>query len=131
MTDVGQGGMEWVPRFGMLEVSRERAVLIRGLFELAAFVADHPELPVPGVLASVYTGTGGWPAKCAVVDQVSAALGEPAVDHPEHGLYQVEAYFGSIRLYSTAITTPSMAEFDAVQAERGSGWRSLPDGGSR
>jgi hypothetical protein len=119
MTDDGPVGTEWVPRFGMLEVPRERAELIRGLFELAAFVADHPEVPVPGVQASVYTGTGGWRAKCAVVDQLADAIGMSAVDDPEKGLYQVETRFGSVRLYSTAFTTQSMAEFDAVQSYSG------------
>jgi len=130
MTDGGQVGTEWVPRFGMLAVPRERAELIRGLFELAAFVADHPELPVPGVQASVYTGTGGWQAECGVVDQVAAALGESAVDRPDRGLYQVEAYFGSVRVCSVAFTTQSMAEFEAVQSYRGS-VRPMLGGGSR
>jgi hypothetical protein len=114
MTDAGQKGTEWVPRFGMLEVSSERAALIRGLFELAAFVADHPELPLPGVQASFYTGTGGWQAKQAVVDQVAAALGKPAADRPGVGFYEVQAMFGPVRVKSTAITAESMAQWEAT-----------------
>src|SRR3954464_15732690 len=68
MTDAVQGGTEWVPRFGMLEVSADRAGLIRGLFELAAWVADHPELPVPDVTAHLSTRHEGWDAERAMVD---------------------------------------------------------------
>ena len=56
MTDAVLAGTEWVPRFGMLEVPAERAGLIRGLFELAAWVADHSELPLPIVTGRVNTG---------------------------------------------------------------------------
>jgi hypothetical protein len=119
MTDAGQQGTEWVPRFEMSELPRKHAELIRGLFELAAFVADHTEVPAPGVRAAVYTAIGGWQAKCVVVDHVAAALGKPAVDQPEHGTYQVEADFGPVHLHSTAFTAQSMAEYDAVQSYSG------------
>jgi hypothetical protein len=97
----------------MLEVSPERAELIRGLFELAAFVADHAELPLPSVQASFFTGRAGWQAQCAVVDRVATALGRAATDEPENGRYTVDAGFGSVRVYSTAFTEQSMAEYEA------------------
>jgi len=110
MTDEVQAGTEWVPRFGMLEVPSDRAALIRGLFELAAFVADHPELPLPDVQASISTGTSSWQSKRAAVDQVAALLGETAVDYPEFELYEVEALFGPIRFYSVAFTVKALAD---------------------
>ena len=137
MTDAGAAVDAWVPRPGSV-VSAERAALVRGLFELAAWVADHPELPVPSVDASVYTGSDGWDAKCRVVDAVAAALGLTAA--PALGLagtrYQVETAFGPIRLYSTAITDAEHAACDvagsyigAVSSDDGS--ESPAGGGSR
>jgi hypothetical protein len=111
MTDAVLVGTEWVPRFGMLEVRRERAELIRGLFELAAWVADHPELPLPIVSGRVYTGDGDWQSKCRVVDQVAEALEEVAVE--DDGRYTVQKAFGPIEFYSTAITCQEMAAFHA------------------
>jgi hypothetical protein len=122
MTDAVQKGTEWVPRFGMLEVPRERAALIRGLFELAAWVADHPELPLPTVNGLVYTGSGEWDAKCRVVDAVAAALGAQAA--PSTGRagtrYQVEVMFGPVRLFSTAITDEENAAYHVANSYIGS-----------
>lgn len=120
MTDAVEAGTEWVPRFGMLEVPAERAELIRGLFELAAFVADHPDLPLPGVQAAFYTGRDSWLAQRAVVDRVAVALGRDAADEPENGRYTVEAGFGPVRVYSTAFTAQSMAAYEAGMSYSGS-----------
>jgi len=138
MTDAGTRVDAWVPRLGLVEVSAERAALVRGLFELAAWVADHPELPLPTVNASVYTGSGSWDAKCRVVDAVAAALGTAAAPTPGRAgtRYEVEAVFGPIRLYSVAITAAEHAAYDvagsyigAVTCEDGSD--ALSGGGSR
>ena len=137
MTDTAATVDAWVPRLGLVEVSAERAALIRGLFELAAWVVDHPQLPVPSVNASVYTGSGGWDAKCRVVDAVAAALGlTPAPTPARAGTrYGVEAMFGPIRLFSVAITDAEHAAYDvassyigAVSSDDGS---ESPGGGSR
>jgi len=113
MTDDAQSGMEWVPRFGMLEVSTERAVLIRGLFELAAWVADHAELPLPYVTALVPTLHDGWEAERAFVDQVAPAFGvEPEFDQ-DGAHYRAERMFGQVRMTCTAIDPDWMAAFTA------------------
>ena len=116
MTDAGTRVDAWVPRLGLVEVSAERAALVRGLFELAAWVADHPELPLPTVNASVYTGSGSWDAKCRVVDAVAAALGTAAAPTPRPAgtRYEVEATFGPIRLFSVAITDAEHAAYDVA-----------------
>ncbi|WP_329481586.1 hypothetical protein OG555_05485 [Kribbella sp. NBC_01484] len=113
MTDAVQGGMEWVPRFGMLEVPRERAELIRGLFELAAWVADHPELPVPAVRAVVWPSSRNtdFSAACSEVDQVGAALGvQPEL---RGGHYDVSTEFGPVEITSFAISSETMAAHTA------------------
>jgi hypothetical protein len=111
MTDAVQAGMEWVPRFGMLEVSADRARLIRGLFELAAWVADHAELPLPDVTAHVPTRHDGWDAERALVDQVAPALEvEPEFDQ-DGAHYRAERFFGSVRVYCLAIEPEWMTAF--------------------
>ncbi|MFG1818271.1 hypothetical protein ACGFIF_31215 [Kribbella sp. NPDC049174] len=113
MTDAVQGGTEWVPRFGMLEVSADRARLIRGLFELAAWVADHPDLPLPDVTAHVPTRHDGWDAERTLVDQVAPALEvEPEFDQ-DGAHYRAERFFGSVRVYCLAIEPQWMAAFAA------------------
>jgi len=113
MTDAVQSGTEWVPRFGMLEVSAKRAELIRGLFELAAWVADHPDLPLPDVTAHVPTLHDGWDAERALVDLVAPAL-EVAPEFDQGGAhYRAERFFGSVRVYCLAIEPEWMAAFTA------------------
>jgi hypothetical protein len=113
---------EWVPRVGSMDgLTPDRAALIRGLFELAAWVADHPDVPVPSVTASVYTGRDGWESQCRVVDQVAAALGLSAGPQPGRAgtRYQVETTFGRIRIYSTAITDDEFAAYHAADSYLG------------
>jgi hypothetical protein len=124
MTDAGVVAVsgEWVPRVGLIEsLPPDRAGLIRGLFELAAWVADNPEAPVPSVTASVYTGRDGWESRCRVVDQVAAALGLMAGPRPGRAgtRYEVETTFGPIRLYSTAITDDEFAAYNAADSYLG------------
>ena len=111
MTDTATTVDAWVPRLGMVEVSAERAALIRGLFELAAWVADHPELPVPGVTAHVPTLHDGWDAERATVDQVAGALEiAPQIDQ-DGAHYRAERFFGSVRVYCLAIVPEWMTAF--------------------
>ncbi|TCN36862.1 hypothetical protein EV644_11226 [Kribbella orskensis] len=119
MTDAGEKGTEWVPRFGMLEVPRERAELIRGLFELAAFVADHPEVPVPAVTACVPTRYDGWDAERSLVDDVADALGVEAEFRAGGGHYEAERLFGPVRAYCLSITPEHMAVYEAWSSYRG------------
>jgi hypothetical protein len=116
MTDVEVAATEWVPRVGLMEVSPERAALIRGLFELAAWVADHPELPPPSVTAGVYAGSDGWDAKGCAVDAVATALGKTAAPSPGRAgtRYEVRTLFGPVELSSVAITDEEYAAYDAA-----------------
>jgi hypothetical protein len=77
-------------------LSAGRAALIRGLFELAAWVADHPGLPLPQVLARMVPGHGVFTDECAVVDEVAAELGVTAGLRAYGGHYVAEARFGPV-----------------------------------
>lgn len=116
MTDAGEKGTQWVPPLGMLNVSAGRAELIRGLFELAAWVADHPELPLPHVTAAIYPD-GEWSAQVALVDEVAQALGSSVVDRVEDvGHYETEARKGSLMVRCVAITEDRLARFQAYSS---------------
>lgn len=85
----------WVPRLGTLKMlPAERAALVRGLFELAAWVCDHPELPLPVVAARVPSGYHGW----EVVDQVAASTESEPFTECDRRKYAVEAGFGPVRV---------------------------------
>jgi hypothetical protein len=120
MTDEMQAGTEWVPRFGLLEVPRERAELIRGLFELAAFVADHPEFPLPFVSAVMLPFEDGFQQEIAVVGEVAEALGVASAFAPD-AAYVAERRFGP-RVHVRCTARPVPYDVDepwAVEAPGG------------
>jgi hypothetical protein len=113
----------------MLAVSPERAAVIRGLFELAAFVADHPELPVPDVDAMFFCGHGDWESKLAVVDRVGVAVGEKPTEDLAGGCYRVRSLMGPVRVWSSATSAESLAEQTALFSYHGSVRPDGPSGG--
>ena len=137
MTDAVQGGTEWVPRFGMLEVPRDRAELIRGLFELAAFVADDPEPPLPRVHARFFAPALGsaaseadqYRAACALVDEVAAALDVAA--HEDDGEYRIRTALSSVELLSIAYSPERWARYEASQSYRHNVVTESAGGGAR
>lgn len=89
----------WVPRLGTLrELPSDRTALVRGLFELAAWVCDHPELPLPTVSARVPSGYHGW----QVVDHVASSMNVEPFTQFDRRKYAVEAEFGPVRLACVA-----------------------------
>lgn len=120
MTDVVQVGAEWVPRLGLMEVPRERAELISGLYELAAWVADHPELPVPRVEARIYTGdpASAWEPRAALVELAAASLDVEPQWRAGGGHYTAEGSFGPVAFSATAITGEHMAAYHAHMSYR-------------
>jgi hypothetical protein len=114
MTDAVQVGTELVPAIGMVEkLPSEHAAVIRGLFELAAFVADHPELPAPGVDAQFFAGLGDWEGRKAAVERVAAALGVDAVADATAGAHRARRSFGPVRAFSSAMTPAATAAQNA------------------
>jgi hypothetical protein len=110
----------------MLEVPAERAELIRGLFELAAFVADHPELPLPYLDGGMYPRGGDFAAEAAEVDRIAATLGSTAKFRAGGGHYVTERMFGPVRVYALATTRENDAAYrahmsyaDSVQPDLG------------
>ncbi|WP_460660864.1 hypothetical protein [Kribbella swartbergensis] len=122
MTDAVQAGTEWVPRFGMLEVPRDRAELIRGLFELAAWVADHPDLPMPWVSAVMIPCESGFERDVRVVGDVAEALGVVSAFAAD-GAYVAQGRFGPM-VHVKCIVRPvphgvdDPAEVDAAGGSR-------------
>jgi hypothetical protein len=137
MTDAVQAGTEWVPRFGMLEVPRDRAELIRGLFELAAFVADHPKLPLPQVNARFFTPLLGsaaseaeeYQAARALVEEVAAALDVAASE--DDGEYRIRTALGAVQLLSIAYSPERWARYEASQSYRRNVVTETAAGGAR
>lgn len=135
MADAGESGTAWVPRFGMLEVPRERAELIRGLFELAAWVADHTEFPLPRVQARVFpmdslVDGATFTELSAVVDRVADALGVTA-ELSRGGHYLAEAQFGCVEVSSFAIPPAEQAAYRAHLTYAGSAQPDEAPGGAR
>lgn len=94
-------------RLGTLKVlPAERAALVYGLFELAVWVCDNPEVPLPAVAARVPSGYHGW----RVVDQVAAAVdGSPCVEFGGRR-YFVEHAFGPVTVSCTAYGPQALRE---------------------
>ena len=119
MTDAVQVGTEWVPAIGMLEeLPSEHAAVIRGLFELAAFVADHPELPAPTVRAVFFPPYGGdeaarYAARRSLVDSLALAVGAQPRTSAGGTHYDVSTQMGPVEVTSFAITPEHMAQHRA------------------
>jgi hypothetical protein len=120
MTDPSRDTDTWVPRVGLLAVSNEHAELLKGLYQLAAWIVDHPELPLPTVNATFFPRGDSWEAKCALVDQVAVALGVAPQYRTGGAHYLTEASFGPVRVASTAITAEHLAAWDAHMSYSGS-----------
>ncbi|MFC9687774.1 hypothetical protein ACFTSF_04495 [Kribbella sp. NPDC056951] len=129
MTDTQQVGTEWVPPLGMLEeLPSEHAAVIRGLFELAAFVAVHPEFRAPVVQARFYLpwdtrpsdAQAEYAAERELVDGLAVALGVGPIDDEASGHYTVRRALGGVEACSVAITPARMARYDAERSYTGS-----------
>jgi hypothetical protein len=97
----------------MLEVPADRAELIRGLVELAAFVADHPELPLPHLDGGIDPRGEDFAAEAAEVDRIAATLGSTAKFRAGGGHYHTERMFGPVRVYALATTPENDAAYRA------------------
>lgn len=113
MTDVAVDPGTWVPRLGDSEIPEPHAELIRGLYGLAAWLADHPEVPTPHVQAYVSPGFEGWAAGCRMVDRIAEALGVAPEFKAGGDHYVAKSTFGPVEVSTAAITPERMARFEA------------------
>jgi hypothetical protein len=81
------------------------AALIRGLSELAAFVADHPELSLPDVEAVGRPCGELFSHDMRDVEAAAGALGVTPAFAPD-GAYVATGRFGPVRLRYVARPTP-------------------------
>lgn len=129
MTEPDVEFADWAPRLGMLEMSDDRRALIWGLYRLAAWVADHPELPVPDVVAKFWPRSDGWEAECAFVDRVAAGLGVTAPLEADGDFYEVKVSFGLVEVRAVAIRPERMARYYATQSYADAVTPDTPAGG--
>ncbi|TCC35102.1 hypothetical protein [Kribbella sindirgiensis] len=112
---------------GMLEeLPSDHAAAIRGLFELAAFVADHPELPAPDVRAVFFPAHDPYADAAAkytvrrnLVDQVAAAVGVETCTTASGTQYTATKMMGPVEVTAHAITPDSMAAYRAALSYEG------------
>jgi hypothetical protein len=102
----------------MSEVPTERAAFIRGLFELAAFVADHPELPLPYLDGGIFPRGEDFAAEAAEVDRIADIFGSAPMFRAGGGHYLAERMFGPVRVYALATTPENDAVYHAHMSYR-------------
>ena len=132
MADARHDHEQWVPKLGSLGgLSADRAALIRGLFELAAWIAGHSDVPVPVVRARFFAESCEYHVERALVDRLVVAFGnEPTYNGP--GYYRVEASFGPIQALASFgppedYASGPVTETDADEATEAD----VPSGGAR
>lgn len=103
MTDVAVEPGAWVPRLGDSTIPAGHAELIRGLYRLAAWVADHPEIRAPRVRATLNAATWDWDEQCGLVDRAALALGAEPELRLGDTAYVAESAFGPIAVTAAAV----------------------------
>ncbi len=111
-------GSDWLPGIGWLDMDPERVELIKGLYRLAGWVAEHRDVPVAKVEAWVHPPHGAtWDEQCAAVDGVAGALGEEVEDVPGEA-YSVQAQFGPVKVISATYPAAAIEATTAALAYR-------------
>ncbi|GGO77978.1 hypothetical protein [Nonomuraea cavernae] len=98
-----------------------RAALINGLLELAAFLKDHPDLPVSKSLTLHHFSRHDSDAEqCAEIDQIAARIGS-VIDQKEipYGHYATSRRFGPVEYRAVAILAAARARHRAEESYRG------------
>lgn len=87
----------------------DRAALIQGLIDLAAFIETHPDVPIgsyEGITASLdlmVFPQGTMSERCHDVDAIAALIGEAAVTPPRLHNYVTERHFGPVTYKAVAV----------------------------
>jgi hypothetical protein len=77
--------------------AQRRADLITGLHDLAAFLATHPDTPLPSVFANYRIPLGPRGTRVAYLDDVARLLGTEVCDPDDTGDLIAQRWFGPIR----------------------------------
>jgi hypothetical protein len=99
-----------------------REAFIIGLWDLATYLAQHPDVPIPAygteILLSVSSADDGG---CAQVDYFARQLGVPVEnDLAYSGHYGAVRSFGPVGYRMTAISDHAMARHHAHESYHGS-----------
>lgn len=96
-----------------IPTSAERAQFIAALRDLAGYLADHPEVPVPdtGRKILVFAPAGSDGEERSYVDQAAAALGVTVTEGGGH--YRATRDFGPLAYTVVTISAAARARHDA------------------
>ena len=85
--------------------SDERSRLIAGIRALAAFLQDHPDVPVaPWADVYVFPPRGTDEQMRAEIDQIAARIGTAVTHDADHGHYTASRHFGPVQYRAVAIS---------------------------
>ena len=100
----------------------DRATLIQGLIDLAAFLETHPDVPVSsceGIVGRVELSifpAGTMTERCDDVDVIAAQIGEAAETPEGRTHYLTERHFGPVSYTAVAIPPKPALVQPAVRA---------------
>ncbi len=117
-TSMSRDGADWLPGLGWLDMDPERVELIKGLYQLAAWIAEHRDLPMPTPSAHIFAARFDYDSERALVDEVAPALGVSPQEAAD-GRYEMERFFGPIKLNCWASAPGWQERYDAWASYRG------------
>lgn len=90
----------------------EAQAFIDALHQLAQFLAEHPELPIPSYEAlTVHTSGQSDAHERAIVDAAAKAMGVAPTANREDTHYRAEIAFGPLTYQVLAISAQEMADY--------------------
>lgn len=95
--------------------------LINGLLDLAAFLEEHPDLPVsPSLTLHHFSRQDSDADQRAEIDQIAARVGSP-IDYEDspYGHYATSVFFGPVEYRAVAISAAARARHAAESSYHG------------
>jgi hypothetical protein len=104
----------------MRQPPNDRIGVIQGLRELADFLAQHPDLPVPLITQISYCALGDTDAEeQAEIDKIAKLLDRTA-EYTTAGHYSVSRLFASVEYRAFTVPEHAMREYVAKNSYRDS-----------
>lgn len=103
----------------MTNPTDRRQAVIDGLGELAAFLKEHPDVPVHSSVTITFFPRGTDEEERAEVDRVAAILGVTPTVNDRDTHYTAERKFGGVTYQAAAITSDAMRRWDAERSYAG------------